>query len=101
MAYVSINRVTVKPGAGPELERVAQQTLLRRGAGAFTEGLLSRYVVRSDDQTEYVLISVWSSREAHERAENSPEETAAVSQLTGLLAGKPTELSGEVVGELR
>lgn len=101
MAYVSINQVAVKSGSGPELERIAQQTLLRRGAGASTEGLLSRYVIRLDDQTQYALISVWSSREAHERAEDSPEEQAVLSQLVGCLAGKPSEVCGEVVGELR
>jgi len=100
MPYVSINQVTLKPGAGAEVERAvapfmqARQELIRQG------DLLATRLVRSEGQTEYALISVWASREAHERHEDSPAERAALAQLAPFVAGPPTEFAGEVVAEL-
>jgi heme-degrading monooxygenase HmoA len=100
MAFVSINQITLRPGRGAEVEDAigpfvrARQELIRRG------DLLAMHMARSEDQTGYALVSVWASREAHDRSEDSPAEQAAMSQLAKLVAAPPTEFTGEVIAEL-
>lgn len=100
MPYVSINRVTLKPGAGPEVERAlgpflrARQELIRQG------DLLATRLARGEGGTEYALVSVWASRAAHERHEDGPAERAALAQLAPFVAGPPSEFAGEVIAEL-
>lgn len=100
MAFVSINRITLRPGTGAEVERAvapfvkARQELIRQG------DLLGMHMARSEDQTEYALVSVWASREAHDRNEDSPAEQAALRQLAPLAAVPPDEFTGDVIAEL-
>jgi heme-degrading monooxygenase HmoA len=102
MAYVSINRATIKPGAGAEFERVAEQWLRDQRERLPREELLSRQLVRADDRAEYAVISVWASKEAHERNEDSPAERGALGLIAGYLAAPPpAQFTGEVVVEAR
>lgn len=101
MSYISINRVAVQPGTGPDVERAvapffaARQALLREG------DLLATDLVRGEGGTEYALISVWASRAAHDRHEDSPDEQAALAALAPFVAGPPTQFAGEAVASLR
>ena len=99
MTYVSINRAPIKPEAGPEFERSAERWLRSQREQLPRDELLSRQLVRADDQAEYVVISVWASREAHDRNEDSPAEREAMRLIAGYLDGQPTQFTGEVVGE--
>jgi len=99
MTYVSINRAPIKPEAGPEFERAAERWLRSQREQLPRDELLSRQLVRADDQAEYVVISVWASREAHDRNEDSPAEREAMRLIAGYLDGQPTQFTGEVVGE--
>ena len=100
MSYVSINRVAVQPGTGPDVERAvapffqARQELLQRG------DLLATHRLRGEGGSEYVLISIWASRDAHDRQEDSPAEAAAMAQLAAFLTGPPSQFTGEVVAAL-
>lgn len=101
MSYVSINRVAVKPGTGPDVEHAiapffaARETLLRAG------DLVATDLVRGEGGTEYALISVWASRAAHERHEDSPDEQAALAALAPYVAGPPSQFAGEAVASLK
>jgi heme-degrading monooxygenase HmoA len=98
MAYVSISRATIKAGAGAEFERVAERWLRNQREEVPREELLSRRLVRADDGAEYAVISVWASKEAHERQEDSPAEREALGLIAGYLAAPPpAQFAGEVV----
>src|SRR5919199_2237737 len=97
MAYVSINRAAIKPEAAPEFERIGAQWLHSERERLSRDELLSRQLVRADDGSEYFVISVWASREAHERNEDSPAEQEGLRQIAGLLAGQPEQFTGEVI----
>lgn len=45
------------------------------------------------------MITVWATREAHERSEDSPAEREGLRQIAGYLAGPPEQFAGEVIGE--
>lgn len=100
MSYVSILRVTLQPGSGPEVEAAigpffqARQELIRQG------DVLATRLVRGESQNEYVLISVWANREAHERNEDSPEERAALGRLVAFIVAPPDEFAGEIIAEV-
>lgn len=101
MAYVSIVRVAVKPGSDAALEPAVREFLRARQALRARGDLVSTQMVRTADGAEYALVSVWTSRAAHEGNEDSPAEQAALQQLAPYLAGPPTEFAGEVIAELR
>lgn len=100
MAYVSITRLPIKAGSGAELERIAKQALAGRQRWKEQGDLLATYVARSDDQGEYVLVSVWVSRAADEAHEDDPADQQAMRDAGPLLAGQPSVFTGEVVAEL-
>ena len=100
MSYVSITRLPIKPGSGMELERVARQALAGRKRWKDQGDLLATYVARSDDQGEYVLVSVWASKAADEAHEDDPADQQAMREAGSLLAGQPSVFTGEVVAEL-
>lgn len=100
MAYVSVVRIAIKPGAEPEVERLVDQGLAIRRDWQRRGDLLATQVVRATDRPEYVLVSTWASREAHHRHEDSPEEAAVLRQLAAHLAAAPDETSGDVIAEL-
>lgn len=100
MSYVSINRVAVKLGTGPEVERAVAPYFATRQELLHEGDLLATYLVLGEDTAEYALISVWASREAHERQEDSPDERAALAALAPFVAGRPIQFAGEVVAEL-
>ena len=63
--------------------------------------LLARQVVRGDGGSDYVVVSVWTNREAHERSEDSPAEREALRLIAGYLARAPEpQFAGEVVSEV-
>jgi quinol monooxygenase YgiN len=100
MAYVSVVRIVVKPGAGAEVERLIDQGLAIRRDWQRQGDLLATWIVGTADRSEYVLVSTWASREAHDRHEDAPEEDAVLRQLAGHLAAPPTETSGDLIAEL-
>ena len=101
MPRVSITRFPVRPGAGAEVERIAEEAFAERRAWLRRGDLRATYLARSDDQTEYVVISVWASKAADEAHENSPGEQAARHGLGQHLAGPPSEFTGDVIVEIR
>src|SRR5918912_2727983 len=101
MAYVSINRAAIKPEAAPEFERIAAQWLHSERERLSRDELLSRQVVRADDGSEYYVISVWASREAHDRNEDSPAEQEALRLIGGMFAGQPEQFTGEGIIDVR
>lgn len=100
MSYVSITRLQVKPGSGPELERIAKQAVAGRQRWKEEGDLLATYMARSDDQGEYVLVSVWASKAADEAHEDDPADQQAMRAAGPLLAGPPSAFAGEVFAEL-
>lgn len=98
MSYLSINRVAVKPGAGPDVERAVAPFLAARRALLGEGDLLATHLVRGE--AEYALVSEWASREAHDRHEDSPDERAALAALAPFVAGAPDQFAGEVVATL-
>ena len=100
MAFVSTNRVQVIPGHDEAVLTAVQQFFQARQALRQQGDLLATRLVRSPDGSEYLLISVWSSQEAHLRHEDSPAEQAALRQLAPYVTAPPVEFSGEVVAEL-
>ena len=101
MAYISINRAAIRPEAAAEFERVAEEWLRGERERLPRDELLSRQLVRADDQAEYAVISVWASKEAHDRNEDSPAEQEALRLIAGYLAGRPQQFTGEVIAEVR
>src|SRR5205809_5640876 len=102
MTYVSINRAAVTPESAAEFERIAAEWLRGERERLPREELLSRQLVRADDGAEYAVISVWASKEAHERNEDSPAEREALGLIAGYLAAPPpAQFTGEVVVEAR
>jgi heme-degrading monooxygenase HmoA len=99
MAYSSINHVAIKPAAAAEFERIAEWRLRGERERLPREELLSRQLVRADGLAEYAVLSVWASREAHDRNEDSPAEQEALRLLAGLLVGQPTQFAGDVAIE--
>ena len=102
MTYISINRAPIRAEAAAEFEQVAERWLRGERERLPHDELLARQLVRGDAGGEYAVISVWTSKEAHERSEDSPAEQEAMRLIAGYLAGAPApQLTGEVVSEVR
>jgi quinol monooxygenase YgiN len=102
MTYISINRAPIRREAAAEFEQVAERWLRSERERLPHDELLARHLVRSDAGGEYVIISVWTGKEAHERSEDSPAEQEALRLIAGYLAGAPApQFTGEVVSEVR
>jgi len=101
MAFVSVNRIAVRPGSSTALDALAEQFMRARQELQQRGELLASQMARAEDGSEYLLISVWASREAHDRNEDSPVEQATLRQLAQYVAAAPSEFTGEVVAELR
>src|SRR5437763_15218424 len=101
MTYVSINQAAIRPESTAEFERIGAEWLRSERERLPREELLSRELVRADDRPEYVVLSVWASRAAHERNEDSPAEREALRLIVGLLAGQPAQFTGEVLADVR
>jgi heme-degrading monooxygenase HmoA len=99
MTYISINRVAVKPGSAAEFERIAAAWLRSERKRLPLEELIDRQLVRADSGAEYAMITLWATRAAHERSEDSPAEREGLQQIAGYLAGPPEQFGGEVIGE--
>ena len=101
MTYVSINRAAVKPESAADFERIGAQWLRSERERLPREELLSRQLVRLDARSEYVVISIWASRGAHDRNEDSPAEQEALRLIGGMFAGQPEQITGEVIIDVR
>jgi heme-degrading monooxygenase HmoA len=102
MTYISINRAMINANAAAEFEEVAERWLRSERERLPRDELLARQLVRGDGGTMYVVISVWTSRAAHDRAEDGPAEREALRLIAGYLAGEPEpQFTGEVVSEVR
>lgn len=101
MAYVSIVRVAVKAGVDAVLESTVHEFMRARQALQERGDLIATHMARTADGAEYALVSVWTSREAHERNEDSPAEHAALQHLAPYVTAPPTEFEGEVIAEVR
>src|SRR5438093_13729490 len=101
MAYISINRAAIKPESAPEVERIGAQWLHSERERLSRDELLSRQLVRADAGSEYFVISVWASRAAHDRNEDSPAEQEALRLIVGMFAGQPEQYTGEVIVDAR
>jgi heme-degrading monooxygenase HmoA len=101
MTYISINRTAIKPEAAAEFERVAERWLRSERERLPRDELLARHLVRGDGGAEYAVVSVWASREAHDRSEDSPAEREALRLIADYLAGTPEQFTGEVLSEVR
>src|SRR6058998_2338517 len=97
MSYISINRAAIKPESAPEFERIGAQWLQSERERLARDELLSRQLVRTDDGSQYFVISVWASRAAHDRSKDSPAEQEALRLIAGMLAGQPEQFTGEVI----
>ena len=100
MTHVAINRIPVQPG-NDELIRQSALAFFEERRSLLGGDLRSMQLVRSADGGEYALISVWASRAAHDRHEDSPDEQAALAALAPFVAGPPTQFAGEAVASLR
>jgi len=100
MTYVSINRVSVKQGSGTHVEQLVGRLFPAWREWQAQGELRSTQVVRAEDGTEYALVSVWESKEAHDRHEAEPIVAEVLQELAAHLAGSPNEFTGTVVAAL-
>ena len=101
MTYIAINRATIQSESAAEFERIAAEWLRGERARLPNEELLSRQLVRADGGREYAVISVWASKEVHDRHEDGPAEREGLRLLAPHLAGRPEQFTGEVVLDVR
>lgn len=100
MPYISMLRVGVLPGSDEVVERGIRSAFALRKTWQAQGDLLSSRLVRSESGNEYMLVSVWADKGAHDRHEDDPAEQEALRPVLQRFTGRPEEFDGEVIANL-